>query len=62
MARKMGYRESLAWLVDNDDCDWLRDESRVPSVTLILVADIFGVDTDKAISDLARMAAKLESE
>jgi len=55
---KHGYRAALGWLLDNDDTEWLSDECGSPSVTLCLVADIFGQDQDKAIADLRRMAAK----
>lgn len=61
---KLGYRASLRWLVLNDDTEFLDDECGAPSVTLCLVADIFGVDTEKATADLrfARNRIKRESE
>lgn len=54
---RLGYRASLDWLLDNDDTDWL-DEDCGPSVTLALLADIFGVDQDKAVADLRRRRDK----
>lgn len=54
MTRKLGYRAALDWLLDNDDTEWLHDDDASPSVTLALVADIFGVETEKATDDLRR--------
>jgi hypothetical protein len=54
MAKKLGYRASLDWILDNDDTEWLHDDEGVPSVAICLVADIFDVDTEKAVTDLRR--------
>lgn len=54
--RRMGYRETLRWLLDNDDTTWLEDEEHgIISVTTCLVADIFGIDQDKVTRDLKRL-------
>jgi hypothetical protein len=63
MSKKMGYKESLDWVINNDDNEWLSDiivhwdgaidtSSVTPSVTINLLADIHGQDLDKAIRDL----------
>ncbi len=54
MARIFGYKETLNWLLDNDDTEWLDDENGSPSVTLSLVADIFGKTTEQATKDLLK--------
>jgi hypothetical protein len=59
MAKRFGYRQSLQWIVYNDDIDWLFEEDISPSVTIALVADQFGKDITDAVKDLQRMAAKL---
>lgn len=58
MAR-MGYRDSLRWIVENDDILFLDDDDPIPSVTLSLVADQFGKNDEEAIKDLARMKVKI---
>jgi hypothetical protein len=59
---RMGYRAGLDWLLDNDDTDWLDDECGSPSVTLCLLADLMGIDQDRAVADLRRRRDKRESE
>lgn len=56
MTKRMGYKEALDWIMNNDDTDWLFDEeSQAPSVTTCLVADIYqNGDTDKVKVDLLR--------
>lgn len=55
MSEKLGYRAALRWLVVNDDTEWLDEEFGSPSVTLLLLADIFGKDAEKATADLRRL-------
>lgn len=50
--KRLGYRASLDWLLDNDDTEWLDDEFGSFSVTLALLADIFGVTIERAVCDL----------
>lgn len=38
---RMGYKETLDWIIQNDDTEWLHDEEPIASVTATLVADIF---------------------
>lgn len=56
--RKLGYRAALAWIARNDDTEWLAYNDAAPSVALLLVADIFGMDVDKAARDLRRAIEK----
>lgn len=51
---RMGYRAGLDWLLDNDDTAWLDEEDPAPSVTLCLLADLMGIDQDRAVADLRR--------
>lgn len=62
MANRLGYRAALDWLLDNDDCEWLDSDCPSPAVTLCLVADLFGIDTERAITDLRRRASKRSRE
>lgn len=53
-----GYREAIRWMFDNDDTNWVDDEYGTPSVTACLVADLFGVTTEKVTEDLLRLTNK----
>jgi hypothetical protein len=44
----MTYDQALRWLIDNDDCSWLDDDEPSPSVTAILVADIYNATNDSS--------------
>lgn len=65
MAR-LGYKDSIRWIVENDDTEWLRDfndpaefaEDPTPSVTVVFLADIFGVEVDKVVKDIVRQMKK----
>lgn len=51
------YREAIRWIAINDDTDWLRagdGEAYCESVTLCLVADVFGRSLEEATADLRR--------
>ena len=50
--RRLGYRASIAWLANNDDCEWVQDANDPQSVTAAFVADCFGVDDEKVRKDL----------
>jgi hypothetical protein len=49
---------AIRWIADNDDTEWLGDEPRHASVTLCLVADIFGRTVDEATDDLVKLVAR----
>jgi hypothetical protein len=56
MARAIGYREALQWIIDNDDCDWLDDEEDgVISVAASFAADIYGKTDEQIIRDLKKL-------
>lgn len=59
MSRRMGYRDSLVWIVLNDDCTWLDDPNPHISATLALVADQFGKDNETVIRNLRRMRERV---
>lgn len=53
--RRVGaYPTAIRWIAQNDDTDWLDDENGSPSVTLCLVADVFGRSVEEATADLRR--------
>lgn len=52
--KRPSYREAIQWLIDNDDNEWLDDEGPIVSVTAALVADLFGIDIDRVITDLRK--------
>lgn len=56
--KRASYRDAIDWIARNDDCEWINDEHGSFSVTVALVADIFGVSTDKATADLRRAHKK----
>lgn len=61
-ARRVGsYAVAVEWLALNDDNDWLDDENGSPSVSLCLVADVFGRSVEEATADLRRALAKAEA-
>ncbi len=56
-AVRPSYRRALAWIIDNDDTNWLDphdDDPIIPSVTASFVADLFGHSDDKVVRDLQR--------
>lgn len=58
--RRVGnYGAAIDWVALNDDNLWLDDaEAGSPSVTLCLVADIFGRTVEEATADLRRAIAR----
>jgi hypothetical protein len=46
------YLEAIHWIAINDDTDWLDDGVGCESVTLCLVADVFGKTREQATADL----------
>lgn len=60
MARRVGsYRAAIDWIAVNDDTDWLDHIDACPSVTLSLVADVFGRSDAEAKRDLEAAVRKL---
>jgi hypothetical protein len=57
--RRASYQSAIDWIASNDDNEWLGDEFGSPSVTLSLVADIFGRDTETATRDLKRAMRRM---
>jgi hypothetical protein len=52
--QRASYRNAIMWIAHNDDNEWIDDEHGHPSVTACLVADLFGIDTDRVTTDLRR--------
>jgi len=57
--RRVGsYRDAIDWIAQNDDTEWLDNPDGVESVTLSLVADVFGRTLNEATRDLRRALAR----
>lgn len=62
---RMGYREALQWLLENDDCHYLDSTSDADSglsVTASLVADIYRKKDEKVREDLLRLWRSMGSD
>jgi hypothetical protein len=46
------YKRAIAWIIDNDDTEWLKDEEPTCSVTATFLADMFGLDDQRVTRDL----------
>ena len=55
---RASYRYGIFWLAANDDTEWVEAENGSPSVTACLLADLFGVSTERVTADLKRELAK----
>lgn len=49
------YRTAILWIALNDDTEWLDEPNGTFSVSLALVADIFGRSVEEATADLRRV-------
>lgn len=58
--RPLSYRDALAWMIVNDDTEFLAEPEPEPaiSVTGALVADIYDRSNEEVIADLRRMKAQ----
>lgn len=55
----MGWRDTIAWLADNDDTTWVDYPAIIRSpVTAALAADVFGKTTDDVRAAILRYRAK----
>jgi hypothetical protein len=55
----MNWKQTLEWLMNNDDCEWIEDENPIPAVTFILACDIFNKDVDKAVAQFKKMVVNV---
>lgn len=65
MARAIPYKDAIQWMVDNDDTEWAKEGEDAPSVTAVLIADIYGKTEDEVRSDLVKglkKAGRMEEE
>lgn len=61
MSRRTGsYASAIEWIALNDDTQFLNEPSGCESVSLALVADVFGRDIDEALADLRRALKRIE--
>lgn len=59
--RRIGaYGTAIAWIVENDDTEWLDAEGDdlIPSVTACLVANHFARTDEEVVADLRRALAR----
>jgi hypothetical protein len=57
------YQDAIEWIAYNDDTDFMDDDEPIHiSVTLHLVADLFGKNVDQAVKDLRKAIAKQDKE
>lgn len=50
----MGYKDTINWIIHNDDCHWVFDENPIPSITVMLTMDIFNKTPDKITRDIRK--------
>jgi hypothetical protein len=62
MARAIPYADAIKWIVENDDTEWVEDESGSTSVSAALVADIYGKTDDVVKQDIRRAANKMRAD
>lgn len=54
-AHPLGYRAAIRWMADNDDTEWVKEQTDPsPAVTAALVADIYDRTTEEVLNDLRR--------
>jgi hypothetical protein len=59
--RRVGaYGTAIAWIVENDDTEWLaaKEHDLILSVTASLVADVFARSDEEVVADLRTALAK----
>ena len=60
LRRVAAYGSAIAWIVENDDTEWLQaeDNELIPSVTASLVADLFARSDEEVATDLRKALAR----
>lgn len=58
--KRLGYREAVRWIAQNDDTDDLMNGHDAHPVTVCLVADLFGKDTAAVAADVVRAVRRLD--
>ena len=46
------YKTAILWIWENDDTEFIHDADPIPSVTVCLAADLFGVSVERVMRDL----------
>lgn len=59
---RASYRHAVQWIALNDDTTDLRAEDPVATVTVCLVADLFGKSEEAVIADVVRYLEKQEKK
>lgn len=59
MAKRASYKEALYWIAAMDDWNFLDDESPIPSVTVCMVADLWGKTDAEVMRDLRKTIKNL---
>lgn len=52
MSKRPSYREALDWIAMNDDTEFMNEEDAPLSVTVTLVADLWGKDDETIRHDM----------
>lgn len=52
------YNSAIIWIAQNDDTSWLDDANGSASITLCLVADVFGRSVEEATADLRKRVTR----
>lgn len=52
--RRPAYRDAIAWIALNDDCEWVKEIEPIPSVAAVLVADLFAAELERVVKDIRR--------
>lgn len=60
--KRASYREAISWIALNDDTEWTAEDEKIPSVSAVLVADLFDVEVDRVTRDIIRKLKKLERD
>jgi hypothetical protein len=48
------YQDAIAWMAMNDDTEWVENHPDKPSVTAVMIADLWDRDVEEVTADLRR--------
>jgi len=56
--KRPSYRDAIAWVAENDDPSVTDPELVYGAVTVVFVADLFGVEQEKVAADVVKFREK----
>lgn len=56
--KRPSYRAAIEWMALEDDVNWIYTDDKISSTSAVLVADLFGVSTERVTRDLIRFMEK----